>query len=69
MKLSISKAPGGDEFIDGGATVGGIIGSFFAPGPGTAIGAGIGGLVGAAVGGHYGEQGAETLYDKSKEVR
>lgn len=46
-----------------GALGGGLVGSLF-PGPGTAIGVGVGGLAGAGFGGHYGELGAEALYDR-----
>jgi hypothetical protein len=59
-------AIGGGE---GGAYIGGIIGSFFGPGPGTAVGVVVGGLLGSGIGGYYGENGAEALYDKSKEIR
>lgn len=56
--------------LKAGALAGGAIGSFFCPGPGTAIGAAIGGTTGAIVGGigggytgaHFAGRGVENLY-------
>ena len=48
----------------GGAWLGGAIGTFFAPGPGTAIGAFIGGLGGGAGGAVLGEKAATEVYKK-----
>lgn len=56
---------GGEAGVAVGTVVGGLIG-----GPaGAGAGAIIGGIVGSAGGGYAGEQGAEKLYDKTRELQ